>query len=157
MSTPVNVGRSQASGLELTLTGTVSADWRWGLSYTPEVISDHFLPGLNAMTALVDYEHTHPVHMVNANLGWADGPWEVDGYLRYQSQFDSIQGQSLLVPSGALVRIPNYVSVDARIAYRITDNLTLALSGQNLLDSPQRQTSAASVERRVYVTASVDF
>ena len=70
----------------------MSAGWRWGLSYTPEVISDHFSPGFNATTALVDYEHTHPVHVVNANLGWADGPWEVDGYLRYQSQFDSIQG-----------------------------------------------------------------
>ena len=110
-----------------------------------------------ATSVLVDFEHTHPVHVVDINLGWAHGPWEIDGYGRYESQFDSIQGAGALLPSGTLVRIPNYVTMDARIAYRITDNLTLALSAQNLLDSPQRQTSAASVERRVSIMASVDF
>ena len=71
--------------------------------------------------------------------------------------FSSIQNPSPVVTDGTLVPIPSYVSVDGRIAYRITDNLTLALSGQNLLQSPQTQTSAAMVERRVYVTASVGF
>ncbi len=87
------------------------------------------------------------------------GPWAVgvDGYLRYQSHFFGIQGGNLFDPVGSLVRIPDYVSVDARIAYRVTDNLTLAFSGQNLLQSPQKQTSAPEVERRVFVTASVGF
>ncbi len=53
--------------------------------------------------------------------------------------------------------IPAYVSMDARIAYRVNDNLTLALSGQNLLQSPQKQTSSAQVERSVNFTATVGF
>lgn len=152
IATPVNIGDSEATGGEISLAGAVFEYWRWGLSYTPEVVTDHFAASATLLTTLVDYEHTHPVHVVNANLGWVRGSWEVDGYLRYESQFDSIQGLSAVLPGGILVQIPDYVSVDARIAYRINDHLTLAVSGQNLLQSPQRQTSAPEVERRVLVT-----
>ena len=155
IATPVNIGNSAATGGEISLRGYFAEHWRWGLSYTPEVITDHFAAGYTVFTTLVDYQRTNPVHVVNANLGWAAGPWETDAYLRYESLFDSIQGHSAFLPAGTLIRIPDYVSVDARIAYRFTDNLTLAVSGQNLLDSPQRQTSAAAVERRVLATLSV--
>ncbi len=157
VSTPVNIGNSRATGFELMFDGTFAEDWRWGLSYTPEVVSDHFAPGWNAATVLVDYQRTNPVHVVKANLGWAQGPWELDGYLRFQSRTNSIQGQSAFFPAGTLVRIPDYVTLDARAAYNITDNFTIALSGQNLLQSPQKQTSAPDVERRVYVTATASF
>ncbi len=143
------------------------SNWRWtahfrkigvGVSAIRRKSSDdHFAPGFNVTTVMIDYEHTNPVHVVKANLGWAQGPWEIDGYLRYQSRTGSIQGGSAFFPVGTLVRIPDYVTADARIAYRITERLTLALSGQNLLDLPQMQTSAAEVERRVYVTASANF
>lgn len=157
VATPTNIGRSKASGLEILLDGTLAEDWRWGLSYTPETISDNFAPGFNATTVLVDYEHTHPVHTVKANLGWTHGSWAIDGYLRYLSEFDSIRGSSTFVPVATLVRIPDYVTMDARIAWRLTDQLTLAVSGQNLLDSPQAQTSSAKVERTVQATLTADF
>ena len=113
-----------------------------GAELYPEVIEDHFARPYPLALTIVDYQHTNPVHVVNANLGWSRGPWEMDGYLRYESRFSGMQGGNLFDPVGSLVRIPDYVSVDARIAYRITDNLTLAISGQNLLQSPQKQTSA---------------
>jgi outer membrane receptor for ferrienterochelin and colicins len=150
-----NIGNSRATGLELSLSGAPTEDWRWGLSYTPEVIKDHFLPGLPLSLTLVDYEHTNPVHIVKANLGWTHGAWEIDGYLRYQSLSDGIQGTGGISSSGTLVRIPDFVSTDARIAYRITEQLTVALSGQNLLQSPQKQTSAANVERTINFTATI--
>jgi hypothetical protein len=49
------------------------------------------------------------------------------------------------------------VSVDAHAAYRLTEWATLSVSGQNLLQSPQRQTSGAAVERQVFATLSVNF
>ena len=153
---PANIGRSSATGLELSLTGTYGDSWRWGLSYTPQLVNDNFAPGYKPVTlTFVNYEKTHPVHVVKANLGWAHDRWEMDGYLLYKSRFQGIQGNAQLLTLATLVPIPDYVSVDARIAYRVTDNLTLAISGQNLLQSPQKQTSAAMVERRVYVTASI--
>jgi outer membrane receptor for ferrienterochelin and colicins len=152
---PSNIGNSRATGLELSLSGAPTEDWRWGLSYTPEIIKDHFLPGFPLSLTWVDYEHTSPVHIVKANLGWTHGRWEIDGYLRYQSLTNGIQGTGEILPRGYLVPIPDFVSTDARIAYHITDNLTLALSGQNLLQSPQKQTSAADVERSINFTATI--
>jgi len=157
VSIPVDIGNSQASGLELALDGTFSNNWSWGISYTPEIITDHFKPGFSAATVLVDFEHTNPVHAAKASLGWARGPWEIDGYLRYQSRTESIEGGSTSFLSGTMVRIPGYVTADARAAYNISDNFTIALSGQNLLQSPQKQTSAPDVERRIYVTATANF
>ena len=155
---PINIGRSAAWGLELSLSGTYAEDWRWGLSYTPELVNDNFSAGYTATSrTLVNYEKTNPIHVVTANLGWTHGAWDVDGFLRYKSRFYSIQGDGQLMTGATLASIAGYTSVDARIAYRITDNVTLALSGQNLLNSPQKQTSAAAVERQVFVTANVSF
>jgi outer membrane receptor for ferrienterochelin and colicins len=153
VSTPVNVGNSYASGVELSIKGIFLEYWRWGASYTPEVIHDHL--NYTLQQALADYQDTLPVNVVNANLGWSRGPWELDSYLRYESNFFGIRSNTLVSNSTTLVRINNYVSVDARIAYKITKEVTVALSGQNITQSSQQQTSAPNVERRVLCTLTV--
>jgi hypothetical protein len=47
--------------------------------------------------------------------------------------------------------------VDARVGYALNDNMKLALTGQNLTRSQQRQTAAPAVERQVFATFSMDF
>jgi iron complex outermembrane receptor protein len=157
ISGPVDLGRSTANGLDIEARGAFLSDWRWGASYTPEVITDHFRPGLPVAITYVDFQHTLPVHVVNANLGWAHGPWEIDGYLRYESSFYGIRGGPIITSPATLARIPNYVSPDARIAYRLTQHFTVALSGQNLGQARQIQTSGPPVERRVLVTLSAAY
>jgi hypothetical protein len=49
------------------------------------------------------------------------------------------------------------VSVDGRVAYRLTDWVTIAVSGQNLLQSPQMQTTGLAVERQIIAAVSVNF
>jgi len=56
-----------------------------------------------------------------------------------------------------LALINDYVSVDARIAYQLTDRITLGLSGENITQATQRQTSGPNVERRVIGTITVKF
>jgi hypothetical protein len=56
-----------------------------------------------------------------------------------------------LVPVGA------YAALDGRLAYRLADWATIAVSGKNLLQSTQRQTSGPDVERQVFATLSVNF
>jgi iron complex outermembrane receptor protein len=155
VSTSVNIGRSETTGLEISVDGTIGEAWRWGLGYAAQDIEDDFDPGFSVTTTLVDFEHTTPRHMLNANLGWSNGVWEIDGYLRYQSSFDGIENPGFDVIIGALTPISSYVSVDARVGYRLNERLTLALSGQNLTDSTQRQTAAAEAERRVLGTLTL--
>ncbi len=152
--TASNVGRSDATGLEMSAHGLLDEDWRWSLSYRAEFVDDNFLPFAAGGMAYLDYAHTTPKHLAKAGLGWTGGNWETDVYLDYQSANYGLQ-QSM---SGtALVPIGAYASVDGRVAYRLTDWATLAVSGQNLLQSPQRQTAGAMIERQVFATLSVNF
>ncbi|MGP6157775.1 MAG: TonB-dependent receptor plug domain-containing protein [Vulcanimicrobiaceae bacterium] len=159
IATPANIGGSDATGVELSLKGTFRRYWRWSASYTPEVITDHFEPGFTLATTGVNYAQTTPVHVANAGLGWARGPWETDGYLRYESAFYGIvPTPDVNATNGeTLSLIPAYVSVDARIGYKLNDRLTLSLSGQNITQSPQRQTSAPDVERRLIGMLKIKF
>jgi outer membrane receptor for ferrienterochelin and colicins len=152
--TPANIGKSESTGLELSVDGTFRKNGRWGVSYTPEFISDHFEPGFTLASTGVDFAHTTPVHVVNLNLGWARGPWEADGYLRYESAFYGIErtATDVAINGETLTPIPGYVSVDSRLGYKLGDRFTLSLSGQNLLYSRQRQTSGPDVQRRVLLT-----
>ena len=154
--TPANIGDSSAHGIELSLTGLFAENWRWGVNYRFESITDRFAPIAAGGKDFIDFQHVTPKHVVKANLGWASGPWEIDSYFYYQSPtrglvaFPFAQG-SFLSP------VPDYLSVDARIAYRLTDWATLAISGQNLGLSSQKQTSGPKVERSAFATLTVNF
>ena len=151
--TPQNIGTSDAEGAELEATGTFAEGWRWGANYRLEVVTDHFDPG-NGGTDFTDYQHTTPVNVIKTNLGWSGGNWEIDGYLQYQT---ATYG---LLPSGSgtrLSRIPAYAAVDGRVAYKLTDHATLALSGQGLTQQNQTETSGPPVERRVLATLTVKY
>ena len=149
-----NIGDSTAAGGEIGLTGQFLEHWHWGASYRLETIKDKFLPFAQGGAAFADFEHTTPKHQIKANLGWALDAWEVDGFLTYQS---ATQG---LVPNTvgtALMPISPYANADARVGYRINDNLTLSVAGQNLLTDRQRQTAAPDVERCIFLNLAAGF
>jgi outer membrane receptor for ferrienterochelin and colicins len=150
--TSTNIGRSEATGIELSIKGIFLQNWRWGASYTPEFIHDQFSLPFSAITT--DFQNTLPVNVVNGNLGWSRGPWEIDSYVRYESNFYGIQS-SALNGNPVLTPIKNYTSVDGRVAYKLTREITFALSGQNLTQNRQLQTSAPEVERRVMATVTI--
>lgn len=149
-----NIGDSTAAGGEIGLTGQFLEHWHWGASYRLETVKDKFLPIAQNSMAYADFERTTPKHQIKANLGWAMGPWEADGFLSYQS---ATQG---LVPNAAgtsLLPIGPYANADARIGYRINDNLTVSVSGQNLLTDRQKQTVGPDVERRIFLNLAAGF
>ncbi len=158
--TPTNIGNSDADGLELELKGSFLDDWRWGLSYRAEMVTDHFLPFAAGGADYVDFQHSTPVNQIKANLGWRRGSWEIDSYVQYQSKTFG------LTPSGAdtigssatlLTPIGGYASADGRIAYDVTPWAKLSLSGQNITQSAQLQTSGPMVERVVLGTLTIGF
>lgn len=151
--TPQNIGTSDADGLEFEATGTLADGWRWETSYRLEVVTDHFSPGKGG-TDFADYQHTTPVNVIKANLGWSADKWEVDGYVQYQTATYGLRAGGV---DTVLSRIPAYASVDGRIGYKLTERATLALSGQGLTQANQTQTSGPAVERRVLATLTVKY
>jgi iron complex outermembrane receptor protein len=150
---PVNMGDSQVSGLEIAVKGQ-HENWRWGAGYSPLDIADEFAAGFTVANTRVDFERSASRHVLTGNLGWARGPWEVDGYFQYRSSADGIMARQ----TGELQPIPSYVTVDARVGYRLNDRMSVALSSQGLTRSERRETAAgAPVERRVLGTFRIAF
>lgn len=153
---PINVGDSRTNGIEASLEGALDEEWRWGMSYKHQEIDDDFVPGFPVELTLTEFESTTPRHVVKANLGWAAGRWEVDGFVRYQSGSQGIVAGAG-VGTGTLTDVRSYAALDGRVAYAVDDRMTLAVSGHDLTRSQQRQTAAPDVERAVFATISMDF
>jgi len=155
-SVPSNIGESYAHGFTLGLKGVVFDNWRWGLNYRFEEISEEFSSFAQVGKLFVDYDHTTPKHLIVTNVGWARGRWEIDGYARYQSAT-----AGLLLAAGAdgtmLVPVAEYVAVDARVAYQLDKQWTFAASGQDLAHAQQRQTAGPNVERQLMGSVTFNF
>lgn len=154
---PAGVGESRAAGVELGLSGDAGEAWRWGVDYRFETIDDDFAPSLLGGAQTVNFEDTTPKHLVNARLGWSGGRWELDGFFRYQSR----TGGPLYTADGMMTTfirpVGAYASLDARIGYALTDNVTLAVSGRNLGAAAQAQTVGPKVERVVMGSLTIRY
>ena len=149
-----NVADSNEIGAELSLKGTLSQNWRWRLSYSPRLVRDKFKPGAAIFSTGSDYADMTSRHVVDATLGWSLGPWEVDGFLRFQSS-----GNGLFLSSRgyAVGSVGPVVVADARVGYRVAPGVTLSLSAQNVLFTTPQQTVFGKVEQQLLGSVSVRF
>jgi iron complex outermembrane receptor protein len=141
----------------MSIDGELHDAWRWAFSYKYQDVDDKFDPVYPVERTYMDFERTAPRHLAKVNLGWQSGPWVADLYLRYQSGRQGIVANPQQFGRVILVPVESYLSVDGHLAYAISDSLTLALSGENLTRSEQRQTSAAAVERALFVALTLNF
>lgn len=148
-----SIGDSREIGLEVSAKGELLDHWNWSAGYAPRIVTDK--PTSPSTVTGVGFKQMTPIHVINASLGWSSGPWQIDGFARWQSSSIGFanDGTGIFTP----VRITTYLSLDARIAYKITDNLTLAISGQQVTMDSQQQTALGNVDRRLLGTVSVRY
>jgi outer membrane receptor for ferrienterochelin and colicins len=151
-----NIGDSRTVGLELGLSGKIGEKWSWDANYTLQDVNDDLTYNNTGVGAApVAPEQMSALHTANAHLGYASGPWEADAYLRFVSRYQ--------IPSylgGAVYGFKNIspaVSLDARVGYKVSDNLTVAVSGQQLERSNLEQTTGPETERQMFLTLSSNF
>lgn len=158
-----NSGHSSAVGGEVGIRGqaTVGAErrMRWNVSYAYISVSDHLA---NTTYAMQDFQHGTPTHVVVAGGGYSIGRLELDVQGRWQSRYrDYRQATTAITATTTLaaapVEIANYVQVDARAGFRVTDHLTLALTAQQFVAQRLVQTAGPPVERRLLVSATARF
>ena len=146
---PYNLGRSDMVGFDLSLSGRALDMLDWGIEYRLAAVSAAFRP------SPLDLKHASPRHIASARLGWSRGPVELNVFARYASLMQG--ARAINEVDSVLVRSKDYVSVAARLGYRMTERLTLALEGENLLHERQEQSFALRAERRVYLSLRADF
>ena len=131
-----------------------AAGVRWQASYSLMGIADHTSLNKVFLTSTRNYQNGSPVHVVIAGAGYTRGKWEMDMLGRWQSRF-SDQRATLrdLVP----VTVDDYVTVTARIGYRVTDHVTLALTAQQLNAPRVVQSAGPPVERSLIGTLTARF
>lgn len=158
-----NIGSSSAVGGELSLKGKDETGWRWKASYGVAFISDRLVVNPDAANpnSAVDNQRGAPRHMVNLALGRTWGDFEADLAAHWQSNYDDIiamaanptQNQK---PS-VRVHIADYTTLSARLGYNVTENLTTALSGQQLNRATLAETGGPRAERRLMGTVTVHY
>lgn len=79
-------------------------------------------------------ERTEPKHQASLRTLWSPaGRWNVDATLRYVGGFDQYTGTA---PNPRVrSRVPAYVELNSRLAWRYSEHSELALVGDNLLDA----------------------
>ena len=146
-----NVGSSSAAGGEISLKGASESGMRWKVSYALISIADRLLLApLRGHSSVLDYRHGAPASVVELGAGYSWDRIEIDGQARWQSRFTdyfpSVTG--VIVP----FQVNNYVTINARIGYRVTEGLTLAVAGGQLGQAQIFQAAGVPVERRVTVS-----
>ena len=149
-----NVGYSTAAGMELELKGHADSGFRWNARYALVSTTNHTPLGQGpVLTGTVDYAHSTPDHVLTGGIGYARDNWELDLRSRWQSSYLDFRLNPARTALNA-VNIDNYITMNARIGYRVTDSLTVALTAQQFNQSQLVETAGPPVQRQIILSMS---
>jgi outer membrane receptor for ferrienterochelin and colicins len=152
---PGNIGSTHIVGLEAGLNGKIDTSWNWDANYTlQKAVDDIIVNQTGVISVPYNGEKATPKHTLNAHLGYATGPWEVDGYAQYVSHYQ------VLLSNGTTynpVGIEGSVNLSARAAYKISDHVTVSLAGTELNHDHVRVTSGPQNERQIFLSLAASF
>lgn len=153
--TAKNLGNSNESGGEITLKGASPIGIRWSLSYALAAVRDETPQAQLDAASGVNYQRMTPTNSVVGRLGYDWRGFEADVQARWQSHMQDYASVTGLTAEP--VTVPNYVTVDARIGYRISRNVTVSVTGQQLGRHELTETAGLQVERRILAGLKVRF
>jgi outer membrane receptor for ferrienterochelin and colicins len=149
-----NVGDSSAVGTEIELRGHSPAGFRWNASYSFISITNHLAINQNGIYSPQNFQQGTPTNAVVLGGGYTYDRWEFDIQSRWQSWFLDYRANPndvTLLP----VKVSNYFLADARVGYRVSDNITLALSALQFNTSSLQVSAGPPIERRVFLTLTI--
>ena len=149
-----NFGSSNEIGFEIGLRASNASGFRWNASYRYASITQDTFSNVAAGQA-TRFDNGTPVHAIILGAGYTSGRWEMDVAGRFQSAFTDYarNGVGTVVP----VDIPDYVILNARVAYKLTDYVTVAGVAQQFNVSPLLEAAGSYVDRRFIVSATIRY
>ena len=152
-----NVGYTTAAGIEVGIKGHAPTGWRWNVSYALAETTDHTSVNQDGVIfSATLYARSVPEHVIVAGIGYTRDRFEADLMARWQSSFLDVRSPEGLT-SLMLVSVDNYITFNGRVAYRLLENVTLALAAQQINTASLITTGGAPQERRVIASVTARF
>jgi outer membrane receptor for ferrienterochelin and colicins len=150
-----NFGGTSETGIEIGLKGS-TVRLHWDASYSLALVDDHSPAAALESAPSISYQRQTPTQSVILAAGTRWGPVDLDVQARWQSHFDDFVFDPALNAIHE-IGIANYLTVNARLAYRVTDRITAALLAQQLNRQSIAESAGVPMARRVIATIEVGF
>ena len=146
-----NIGRSNEVGTEIALKSANTQGFRWDAGYSFAEISDQ----INSITGVYSsYAGSTPLNTVDLGVGYTLGSWEADTKARWQDRFTDYLDVGGTYES---YTIKNYITMNARIGYKINDHFTVAGTVDQLNRAEILERISVPSERRFIFSATARF
>ncbi|MBV1836695.1 TonB-dependent receptor domain-containing protein [Acetobacter estunensis] len=139
---PRNYGRVDDAGGEARLNGKTDFGLSWDLAYAMTAVRDM------DKASMINFQRQTPVNSVIGGFSWKIGPVELSAHARWQSHYQDVAANFSTFQLDN-VKIHDFVTVDARAAWKIDKRFTLSLNGEQLGSSALKETSGLHVQRRL--------
>lgn len=145
-----NLGDTASTGFELSLSGADTSGWRWNASYNYRSVADdlHYTPN-GILGYGVNFEQTMPANIITFGLGKTIGAFEADVEGKWVSKSKDL---APVWVATTFVDVPDYLTMTARIGWRISDNFTLAFTAEQLNQETVFEGTDVPDKRRFMVT-----
>ena len=151
-----NFGDSREFGGEIGLKGSSASGLRWAASYAVAAVHDDMTTQASFSSApSVNYQRQTPTHSIVLGAGYSWRQLDIDMQARWQSHFqDYVFGSTF---DAQPVTISNYITVNARVAYRVTSGVTLSLLAEQLNQQNLAETAGLQIDRRFIAGIEAKF
>jgi outer membrane receptor for ferrienterochelin and colicins len=147
----INVGNSRGYGVELQIKGSHPLGFRWDASYSFTRIIDS-----QGVLDNVNYQESAPQHHYRLLVGYTEDPWEIDANGQLLSSTNMLRsadgGQTW-----SNMPADGYATFGGRLGYKITENITAAVSGLNLNRRVIGTSPYPAIERQGFMTLTGRF
>ncbi len=147
-----NVGDSQAWGGELQLKGKSASGFRWNASYSFARVVDQ-----QSVSDVVHNDGSMPRHMVRLGGGYSYQKWDFDTLFSYLGETNMLRNETGDQTGIGVRHTSGYVTLSGRIAYKLNDNFTFAVSGSNITSLTTQESAFPAVERQALVSVTARF
>lgn len=155
-----NGGNADEWGADISLKGS-NGPWNWSAAYAYQDIDTSDKIDFNAPENITRFKLMNPKNHFKALLGWTLGKWEIQGQYAYISErryfnYNKWILNSQIYDPSQNDKLPARNQLSGRIAYKLNDHVTFAITGDNLA-GPVQQESIVKTEQRYFATLRLSY